>query len=134
MNNITKDEPREQLVHNFPHWQKIKSPISLGRKQPKRQPDAVPPKPADPGARVSPQSGDAELDAEICRLSSLAPAQYEHERKAIADRFAIRTTVLDKLVTAVRGSGPDERQGHTRCNCKKSSRGPIDCCCCLSAM
>ena len=68
--------------------------------------------PAGGRAASSAQSGDAELDAEIRRLSGLAPALYEHERKAVADKFAIRTVVLDKLVIAARGEGADGLQGH----------------------
>jgi putative DNA primase/helicase len=105
-------ELNPQVCEACPHWQKINSPISLSRERSEPRPDAVPGRAVDAGTRVSPQSGNAELDAEIGRLSTLAPAQYEHERKEIADRFKIRTTVLDRLVTAVRGNGPDERQGH----------------------
>ena len=99
-----------------PHCGTINSPISLGKKQlagePWVKPGAAPTNPSGVRAETSPQSGDAELDAEIRRLSGLAPALYEHERKAIADKFAIRTAVLDKLVTAARDSGADGRQGH----------------------
>jgi ferredoxin len=86
------------------HWQKIKSPIALCRRndQTTTATCAVP----------SSQSGDAELDVEIRRLSGLPPALYEHERKLVADKFGIRTTVLDKLVNRVRDNGADERQGH----------------------
>jgi hypothetical protein len=94
-----------------PHWQKIKSPISLGRMD-KQETEAVPTNPAGGRTATSPRSGDAELDAEILRLSGLAPALYEHERKVVADKFDIRTTVLDKLVNGVRDNATDERQGH----------------------
>jgi hypothetical protein len=58
-------------------------------------------------------SGDAELDIEIRRLSGLAPALYERERRSIADRFEMRIPVLDKLVDAARGECDAEtRQGH----------------------
>jgi putative DNA primase/helicase len=86
------------------HWQKINSPIALCRRnnQTTAATRAVP----------ASQSGDAELDVEIRRLAGLPPALYEHERKVIAEKFDIRTTVLDKLVDSVRDNGADERQGH----------------------
>jgi len=58
---------------------------------------------AQPPATAS--SGDAELDAEIARLAGLAPILYERERQAVAERFAMRVSVLDKLVRAERNSG-----------------------------
>src|SRR5204863_5675898 len=57
-------------------------------------------------------SGDAELDAEIERLISLPPALFERGRKAAAERFSIRTSVIDKLVAAARcGDNRDDLQG-----------------------
>ena len=57
-------------------------------------------------------SGDTELDAEIARLAKLPRLIYERERKAAAERFNLRTSVLDKVVDAQRGEGEDRRQGH----------------------
>ena len=97
-----------------PHWQKIKSPIALCRRNDQAtevQSGGIPTNPTATRA-AAPQSGDAELDVEIRRLAGLAPALYEHERKVVADKFDIRTTVLDKLVDGVRDNGADERQGH----------------------
>ena len=107
-------EPK--ICEACPHWQRINSPIALGRRDNQEtdmQPGAAPTNPAGGRAAALSQSGDAELDGEIRRLSALAPALYEHERKAIADKFAIRTVVLDKLVTQARGDDADGLQGHS---------------------
>jgi hypothetical protein len=55
-------------------------------------------------AAPSVSSGDAELDVEIERLLGLPPALFERGRKAAAERFSIRTHVIDKLVAAARGN------------------------------
>jgi hypothetical protein len=59
----------------------------------------------DAHSQPMPSSGDAELDAEIERLAGLAPILYERERKTIAEKFGMRTGVLDRLVNAARESG-----------------------------
>ena len=96
-----------EICEACPHFGKIKSPIVLSKET-----EAVPTNPAGCRTAATPQSGDAELDTEILRLSGLPPALYEHERKAIAEKFAIRTAALDRLVNGVRDNGTDERQGH----------------------
>ena len=45
---------------------------------------------------------DAEIDAEIERLSKLSLVAYERERGAAARRFGMRATVLDKLLKGKR--------------------------------
>jgi putative DNA primase/helicase len=99
-----------EMCEACPYWQTIKSPIALCRRN--EPSGGVPTSPTATHVVPSSQSGDAELDVEIRRLSGLAPALYEHERKLVADKFGIRTTVLDKLVNRVRDNGADERQGH----------------------
>jgi hypothetical protein len=56
-------------------------------------------------------SGDPELDAQITRLARLPPLMCERERKVVAERFGLRTTILDKLINAERWQGEDNRQG-----------------------
>jgi putative DNA primase/helicase len=45
----------------------------------------------------------AEVDWEIQRLAALPDIQYERERKTAAQRLGVRTSILDKLVSAERG-------------------------------
>jgi|GraSoiStandDraft_16_1057320.scaffolds.fasta_scaffold30157_2 hypothetical protein len=47
------------------------------------------------------QSG-TDTDAEIERLAKLSALQYEHERKAAAERLKVRASTLDRLVQAER--------------------------------
>jgi hypothetical protein len=54
-------------------------------------------------------SGDAAVDAEIARLAALSTVEYEHERKAAAQKLGMRTTTLDKLVINERA-----KQAHTK--------------------
>src|SRR5262249_34227693 len=87
------------------HWQKITSPIVLGIRAKTQAKQGAP-------DELPPSSGNAELDAEIRRLVGVPPAVYERERKAICQRFSLRTFVLDKLVAAARGGfGDEHRQG-----------------------
>jgi hypothetical protein len=46
-------------------------------------------------------------DAEIARLAKLPPLAYEREREGAAKALGVRTSVLDKLVKAERGSESD---------------------------
>jgi hypothetical protein len=61
------------------------------------------------------QSG-TDTDAEIARLAKLSAVQYEHERKAAAERINVRASILDRLVQAERDKlGLNEengKQGH----------------------
>ncbi|MGH7091421.1 MAG: DUF3631 domain-containing protein, partial [Stellaceae bacterium] len=54
---------------------------------------------AIPGATVSEITAD---DAEIARLASLPPLQYDREREAAAKALRCRAAILDKLVAAER--------------------------------
>jgi len=47
------------------------------------------------------QSG-TDTDAEIARLAKLSAVQYEHERKAAAEKLNVRASILDRLVQAER--------------------------------
>jgi hypothetical protein len=51
-----------------------------------------------------PPIDDAELDAQICRLAALLLPQYEAKREDAAKRFGLSLAILDRLVTAGRGS------------------------------
>jgi len=57
-----------------------------------------------------------DTEAEIVRLAKLTPVQYEHERKAAAEKLSVRASILDKIVQAERDKlGLDEddgKQGH----------------------
>lgn len=54
----------------------------------------------------APSPDAANDDAEIARLATLPPLQYERERESAAKRLGInRVSILDRLVTAARGNG-----------------------------
>jgi hypothetical protein len=61
------------------------------------------------------QSG-TDTDAEIARLAKLSAVQYEHERKAAAEKLNVRASILDRLVQAERDklgfNEDDGKQGH----------------------
>jgi hypothetical protein len=76
-------------------------------------PDYMPP--ASAKKETSPASGADDTDAEIERLAKLGPVQYDHERKAAAEKLGVRASILDRLVRAKRselGLGTDDKPGH----------------------
>jgi putative DNA primase/helicase len=59
-----------------------------------------------------PELSDADCNAEIQRLAKLSLIQYERQREAAAACLTMRSTLLDRLVTAARGnSDGDGKQG-----------------------
>jgi len=58
--------------------------------------------------RVGEQS---DTDAEIKRLAKLSVVEYERERKGAAERLGVRTSILDRLVTAERDKAGNGKQG-----------------------
>jgi Protein of unknown function (DUF3631) len=69
---------------------------------------------ADAQQATSDTNGDD--DSEVERLAKLSVPQYERQRKQVADRLGVRTSILDKLVVAKRAElgldGDDGKQGH----------------------
>ena len=65
--------------------------------------------------RGNPTPADADAIAEIKRCAQLSLIQYEKERKDVADKFGMRSSVFDQLVQAERAkSNPDDdgKPGH----------------------
>ena len=78
------------------------------------------PQPA-PGSPVN-----AALDerAEIGRLTTLNPLQYDRERTAAAENLGVKVGALDQAVKEARLRTPALRGRATHLNCRRSSRGP----------
>ena len=56
-------------------------------------------------AAAEPLIAAADFDTEVARLAKLSPIQYERQRTEAAKRLGMRTALLDKCVSAERGSG-----------------------------
>jgi hypothetical protein len=75
-------------------------------------PDYTPKPPPEPATdEVEP----SDADVEIARLAKLSAVEYEHQRKAAAEKLDVRASILDKLVAAERAKlgldGDDDKQG-----------------------
>jgi hypothetical protein len=78
-------------------------------------PSSAPPKPGGgpEGGPEKPSTGDeAAVAAEIKRLASLSPLEYENKRKDAVKLLGFRAQILDRLVAAERAKSGDGKQGH----------------------